>query len=116
MGNGMAQGKPDFLRQLFNVVLAKHQEKIDPRSLTELRKMVWEAENEYKFCAFENPDPTTNLRKFLESVEFGEILRLLKSHEEILKELQKEIEEYYGKELVNVIVSKLEEINEIEAE
>ncbi|UXD22439.1 hypothetical protein IPA_04785 [Ignicoccus pacificus DSM 13166] len=106
--------KPDFLRQIFNVILAKHQDELEPRNVSELRKMVWVAENKFKFSSFENPDPTENLKKFFESKEFGEVLRLLKQHERVVEDLIEEIKKYYGEELASIIKRRLEEIKSME--
>ncbi len=108
--------KADFLRQIFNVVLAKHQEELDPRTVSDLRKMVWQAENKFKFCSFEIPDPTQNLKKFFESDDILDVLRLLKSHEKVLNDLITEVEKWYGSELADLLRNRIEEIKNVENE
>ncbi|ABU81211.1 hypothetical protein [Ignicoccus hospitalis] len=102
--------KPDFLRQIFNVVLASHL--LDERTTKEARKLVWAAENKYKFSSFDNPDPTENLKKYLESSDFDEVLRLLKRKKEVVEDLVTAIETYYGTQLAEIVRRKLAELTQ----
>jgi len=100
---------PDFLRQVFNVLLAEH-ENIDERTASEAKKLVWEAENKYKFSSFDNPDPKESLKKYFESEDFLQLLKLLKNKEALVEELAKRVRTYYGDELASVVTKRLEEL------
>jgi hypothetical protein len=99
---------PDFLRQVFNVVLAEHN--VDERTTTEAKKIVWEAENKFKFSSFDNPDPRPRLKEFFESEEFIQLLKLLKRKNGVLETLLERIKEYYGDELYEIAKKKYEEV------
>ena len=111
MGRYLIPKKPDFLRQIFNVVLAKYQDAIDPRTVTELRKLVWQAENKYKFSSFEREDPTPMLKKYFESNEILDMLRLLKNNKDVIQELLEEIRKSYGNELAEILEKRIAEVS-----
>jgi len=99
---------PDFLRQVFNVLLAEH-EYVDERTASEAKKFVWEAENKYKFSSFDNPNPKESLKKYFESEDFVQLLKLLKSKERLVEDLARRVSKYYGDELASIILKKLNE-------
>ena len=108
----MIPEKADFLRQVFNVILARHQDRLDPRTVTELRKLVWQAENKYRFSSFENSDPTKFLKKYFQSDDIVDVLRLLKD-DAVINELLGEVKEAYGEELAELLKTRLEKLREI---
>jgi len=99
---------PDFLRQIFNVVLAEHN--IDERTTTEAKKLVWEAENKYKFSSYDNPDPRPYLKSFFESDDFVQLLKLLKKREEVIESLLSLVRQYYGEELYSIFSKRYEDV------
>ncbi len=104
---------PDFLRQVFNVVLA--EQNVDERTTSEARKMVWEAENKYKFSSFDIEDERTvkeNLKKYFESDDFVQLLKLLRNKGNTLQALIERVERYYGKELADIIRKRVKEVEE----
>ncbi len=110
---GTAQKYPDFLRQVFNVVLAEHANEIDHRTSSEAREMVWNAENKYNFSSFEIEDPRPALKEYFESEEFKNLLRLLRKSTNLLNDLQGRIKEYYGAELANLFEKVRKEVEKV---
>jgi hypothetical protein len=100
---------PDFLRQVFNVVLAEHQSDVDSRTANESRKLVWAAENKYGFSSFDVDDPRENLKRYFESNDFVDLVKLLKSKGRVLEVLLNRIKEYYGDELYEIARRRVEE-------
>ncbi|ALU12428.1 hypothetical protein EYM_03635 [Ignicoccus islandicus DSM 13165] len=100
---------PDFLRQVFNVVIAEHQNEIGSRLASDLRRMVWTAESKFKFNSFEVEDPREGLKKYFET-EFAEVLKLLKPYKNVVEDLIEKVEEYYGKELAEILREKYKKI------
>ncbi len=101
---------PDFLRQVFNVVLAEHAHEIDARTSNEAREMVWTAENRYNFSSYEVEDPRKNLEEYFKSPEFKNLIRLLRKSENLLKDLVGRVREYYGEDLAELIQKTWEEV------
>ena len=104
---------PDFLRQVFNVVLAEHSKEVDPRTASESRELVWNAENKYNFSSFEVEDPRKQLEEYFRSDEFKDLLRLLRKSENLLSDLLKRVEEFYGEDLAKVFRSSWEEVKKV---
>ncbi len=101
---------PDFLRQVFNVVLAEHAHEIDTRTSNEAREMVWMAENKYNFSSYEVEDPRKSLEEYFKSPEFKNLIRLLRRSENLLNDLVKRIKEYYGEELAELVQKVWEDV------
>ncbi len=101
---------PDFLRQLFNVILAEHANEIDTRTSNEAREMVWNAENKYNFSSYEVEDPRKNLEEFFKSEDFKNLIRLLRKSENIIRDLIDRIDKYYGKDLAELVAKVWEEV------
>ncbi len=100
--------KPDFLRQIVNVVMA--EKGVSPRSIDEVRKVLWEAENKFKFSSFDNPNPEEGIRKFIESDYLSDFVNLLKQERDVLEEIGKRLKQFYGEELASLYFKRVEEI------
>ncbi len=100
--------KPDFLRQIVNVVMAERG--VSPKSIDEVRKILWETENKFKFSSFDSPRPEEGLKKFIESEYFSDFVNLLKQEKDVLLEIGKRLGAFYGEDLAKLYLRRAEEI------
>ena len=83
---------------------------VSPKSIDEVRKVLWEAENKFKFSSFDSPNPEEGLKKFIESDYFSDFVNLLKQEKDVLVEIGKRLGQFYGEELADLYMKRLEEI------
>jgi len=89
--------KRDFLRNIVNPILNEHVERGMPiKVASEIRKLVLQAENKYKFSVF-GGDPR-NLKLYLNSEEFSELVKFLATsgYRDVLLRILEETREAYS--------------------
>jgi hypothetical protein len=89
--------KPDFLRSIVNPVVNDYVKRGMPLKIaSEIRRLILQAESKYKFTAYGGD--VRNLKLYLESSEFNELVKFLEisNYRDLLLDILKKAKEAYS--------------------